>query len=382
MKNKRTKNINFTDMNAYKGFIPVLILAVVFSCKPDKKAELAKLRKQHDEIAEQIKKLESEMTDSTIQKTLNVSVADLQQTSFQHYIEVQGKLDGEDYIDVSPEGVGVVEEVYAHVGQSVSKGQILARLNDAAGREQLKALETQYKLAKDAFEKQQRLWDQKIGSEMQYLQAKTNKEALESQLAGSRKQLDMLTIKSPIAGTVEEVNIKVGQMASAQNPVPPFRVINFSSIKVKAELAEAYAQKVNVGDNVLVYFPDLNREISAKVTTVSRYISPSSRTFSVEVRLNPDKNGLKANMVAVLKINDYKVDKGLIIPINYIQSDPNGNFVYVAEAKGNTTIAKKVFIEQGQSYNGMVEVLKGLKVGDKVITSGYLDLEEGERISF
>lgn len=369
-------------MNAYKGFIPVLILAVVFSCKPDKKAELAKLRKQHDEIAEQIKKLESEMTDSTIQKTLNVSVADLQQTSFQHYIEVQGKLDGEDYIDVSPEGVGVVEEVYAHVGQSVSKGQILARLNDAAGREQLKALETQYKLAKDAFEKQQRLWDQKIGSEMQYLQAKTNKEALESQLAGSRKQLDMLTIKSPIAGTVEEVNIKVGQMASAQNPVPPFRVINFSSIKVKAELAEAYAQKVNVGDNVLVYFPDLNREISAKVTTVSRYISPSSRTFSVEVRLNPDKNGLKANMVAVLKINDYKVDKGLIIPINYIQSDPNGNFVYVAEAKGNTTIAKKVFIEQGQSYNGMVEVLKGLKVGDKVITSGYLDLEEGERISF
>jgi RND family efflux transporter MFP subunit len=363
---------------------------LAISCKPNKDAErtkkmaeLTELRKKHDDIADQIKRIEQELGDSSKnQKFLRVTVVDLKPSVFKHFIEVQGKLDGEDYVDVAPEGMGVVEEVYVKVGQAVNKGQALARLNDAAGRDQLKALETQYKMAKDAFEKQQRLWDQKIGSEMQYLQAKTNKEALESQLAGSRKQLDMLTIKSPISGTVEEVNIKVGQMASAQNPIPPFRVINFSSLKVKADVAEAYSQKINVGDNVQVFFPDLNRDIDAKITAASRYINPSSRTFTVEARLNPDKNGFKANMVAVLKINDYKSEKAMVVPINYIQSDPNGNFVYVAESNGKDYVSTRVFVEQGQSYNGMVEITKGLKAGDKVITSGYLDLEEGETIKF
>jgi RND family efflux transporter MFP subunit len=377
-------------MNKYKFIVPALILALAISCKPNKDAErtkkmaeLTELRKKHDDIADQIKRIEQELGDSSKnQKFLRVTVVDLKPSVFKHFIEVQGKLDGEDYVDVAPEGMGVVEEVYVKVGQAVNKGQALARLNDAAGRDQLKALETQYKMAKDAFEKQQRLWDQKIGSEMQYLQAKTNKEALESQLAGSRKQLDMLTIKSPISGTVEEVNIKVGQMASAQNPIPPFRVINFSSLKVKADVAEAYSQKINVGDNVQVFFPDLNRDIDAKITAASRYINPSSRTFTVEARLNPDKNGFKANMVAVLKINDYKSEKAMVVPINYIQSDPNGNFVYVAESNGKDYVSTRVFVEQGQSYNGMVEITKGLKAGDKVITSGYLDLEEGETIKF
>jgi membrane fusion protein, multidrug efflux system len=376
-------------MNAMKLVIPILILSLVVSCKSDKDAErtkkmaeLTELRKKHDDIADQIKKLEDELTDSSSIKFLHITVDQIQPKTFKHYIEVQGKLDGEDYVDVAPEGVGVVEEIYVTIGQTVNKGQALARLNDAAGREQLKALETQYKLAKDAFEKQQRLWDQKIGSEMQYLQAKTNKEALESQLAGTRKQLDMLTIKSPINGTVEEVNIKIGQMASAANPVPPFRVINFSSIKVKAEVAEAYSQKVKVGDNVQVYFPDLDREVTAKITAASRYISPTNRTFTVEARLNPDKNGFKANMVAVLKINDYTAEKAVIVPINYIQSDPNGNFIYIVSPNGKQNIAKKSFIEQGISYDGMVEITKGLNAGDKVISSGYLDLEEGENVTF
>jgi membrane fusion protein, multidrug efflux system len=376
-------------MNTRKLVIPIMILSLAISCKSGKDAERAKktaelteLRKQHDEIADKIKKLETELGDSTKKKTLRVSVADLQPSVFKHYIEVQGKLDGEDYVDVSPEGVGVVEEVFVTLGQAVTKGQALARLNNAAAREQLKGLETQYKFIKETYEKQQRLWDQKIGSEMQYLQAKTSKEQVEAQLAATRKQLDMLTIKAPIDGTVEEVNIKVGQMASAASPIPPFRVMNFSSIKVKADVAEGYAQKVKVGDNVQVMFPDLNREITAKITAVSRYISPANRTFNVEVRLNPDKNGFKANMVAVLKINDFTDNNALVIPINYIQSDPNGNFVYVSVKNSNYSTAKKVFIEEGQSYNGMIEITKGLKTGDKIITSSYLDLEEGENITF
>ena len=361
----------------------ILMLVVLFSCKPDKKAELNKLRKQHDEIADKIKKLESEVVDSSkIEKKLNVSVADLKPAVFMHYIEVQGKLDGENNVDVFPEGAGVVEEVLVGVGQAVTKGQALARLDAGPVRDQLKAIETQYKFASETFEKQQRLWDQKIGSEMQYLQAKTAKEQLESQRSAVKKQLGMMTIKSPINGTVEEVNVKLGQMASAAAPTPPFRVLNFGQVKVKAEVAEGYANKVNVGDNVIVYFPDLNKEINAKITTASRYINPLNRTFTIEVRLAPEKNSFKANMVAVLKINDYKADNALVIPVNYIQSDPKGNFVYIVASENKKSIAKKAFVEEGQSYDGKIEIKKGLKPEDKIITSNYLELEENESITF
>ncbi|HEY4785938.1 MAG TPA: efflux RND transporter periplasmic adaptor subunit [Bacteroidales bacterium] len=371
-------------MNTRK-FIPfLLILAIaIFGCKQDKVAELNKLRKQHDEIAEKIKQLEKEIGDPEKEKkSLHVSVATIQPSQFKHYIEVQGKLDGEDNVDVYPEGQGVVNEVLVTVGQSVNKGQALARLDVGPANDQLKAIETQYKFAKETFEKQQRLWDQKIGSEMQYLQAKTAKEQLESQRAAILKQIDMMTIKAPINGTVEEVNVKIGQFSSAAMPTPPFRVLNFGTLKVKADVSESYSKKVNVGDNVQVYFPDLNQEITAKVTAASRFINPTNRTFSVEVRLNPDKNGYKANMVAVLKITDYTADNAIAIPVNYIQSDPDGLFVYVADSNGSKNVAKRVGIVEGQSYNGMVEITKGLTPGQKVVTSGYLDLEEGETITF
>lgn len=377
-------------MNTFRLIIPITILAFVFSCSTDKNAdkakkmaELTELQKQHDELSDKIAKLQKELTDSSkIEKKLTVTVLDIQPSVFKHYVEVQGKLDGEDYVDVSPEAAGVIDEIYVTNGQTVKKGQALASMNHDTYRDQLKGLETQYKFAKETFEKQQRLWDQKIGSEMQYLQAKTAKESLESQLSATRKQIDMFIIKSPINGTVEDVNVKVGQMASAANPIPPFRVINFSSIKVEAEVAEAYSQKVKIGDNVQVFFPDIDREIAAKISTASRYINPLNRTFTIEVKLNPDKNGFKANMISIIKINDYKNEKALVIPINYIQSDPEGIFVYVASKSGDKMIAKKAFIEQGQSYDGMIEITKGLTAGDKIITSGYLDLEVGESIAF
>jgi RND family efflux transporter MFP subunit len=368
-----------------KRIVPFLLIFAIamFGCKQDKVAQLNKLRKQRDEITEKIKKLEEVVGDpAKNQKTLRVSVETIQPTVFKHYVEVQGKLDGEDNVDAVPEGQGVVTQVLVTVGQPVTKGQPLARLDAGPASDQLKALETQYKFAKETFEKQQRLWDQKIGSEMQYLQAKTAKEQLNSQLAATRKQIDMMTIKSPINGTVEEVNVKVGQFSSAALPTPPFRVLNFSTVKVKAEVAETYSKKVKVGDNVQVYFPDLDKEITTKITSASRFINPTSRTFTVEAKLNPEKNSYKANMVAVLKITDYMANNTFVIPVNYIQSDPEGDFVYVADTKGNKSIAKKVKIEQGLSYNGMVEITKGLTAGQKVITSGYLDIEEGETITF
>lgn len=368
----------------YYKLVAVAIVISVISCsQPDKKAELAKLQKQRDELNSQIQKLQAEIaaTDTTVsvnKKSKQVSVMEVKPASFQHFIEVQGRIDGEENVDVYPEAMGAVESVNVVNGQRVSKGQVLARLNDAAIREQLKGLESSYQFVKETFEKQERLWNQKIGSEMQYLQAKSQKESLESQLAATRKQLEMMTITSPINGTVEDVGVKIGQTASPA--MPAFRVMNFSSLKVEADVAEAYSKKITVGDEVIVYFPDLEKEISAKVSTASRYINPVNRTFQVEVKLNQSPEGVKANMVTVLKIVDYSVKNATVIPVNFIQTDPKGNFVYVAVNEGNQAISKKAYVKQGMSYNGMVEVTEGLQTGDKVISAGYLDLEEGETI--
>ncbi len=367
---------------SYK-LVAVALVVLVAACQPDKKAQLDQLKKQQAELSAKIKKLETEIAASDTSKkddskVRQVSSIDIKPETFKHYIEVQGRLDGEDNLDVYPEAMGIVESVNVSNGQAVSKGQVLARINDAAAREQLKGLETQYQFVKETFEKQERLWNQKIGSEVQYLQAKSQKESMESQIASVKKQIDMMTIKAPINGTVEDVSLKVGQTASPA--MPAFRVMNFGSLKVKADVAEAYSSKINIGDDVIVFFPDLNKEIPAKVNTASRYINPINRTFQIEVRLNPEKNGYKANMVAVLKVIDYKANNAIVVPVNLIQTDPTGNFIYVVNNNGKEAVAKKIYIKQGQSYNGTVEITDGLKAGDKVITSGYLDLEEGEAI--
>jgi len=367
-------------LSLYTLFVVLLVVA----CSTDKKAELDKLKKQQNEIAEKIKKLELEIGDSALNdqsKIIVVSVDEVKPSEFKHYIEVQGKLDGEENVDVQPEGMGgAVQSILVQTGQYVTKGQTLARLNANAQMDQLKSLETNYDLAKENFERQQRLWDQKIGSEMQYLQAKAGKESLESQISALKEQISMNIIKSPINGTVEEINIKVGQLSSPQSPVPAFRVVNFNTVKVKAEVAEGYSKKVSVGDYVKVNFPDLDREIDAKVSAVSRYINNLNRTFLVEVKLDPSKDGFKANMIAILKITDYKNDKAISLPVKYMQSDLQGDFVYIVNAKENKNYAKKAYIKQGLSYNGLVEITEGLNPGDKLITSGYLELEEGQEI--
>ena len=391
-KNLKTKKMNLKflkdkQMKTSKlGIFALIVILFFAACSQDKKAELEKLKKQQSEIAEKIKQLEAELGDqSTIDssKIVSVSVEEIKQGEFKHYIEVQGRLDGEENVDVQPEGMGgAVQSILVQTGQYVTKGQALARLNDAGLRDQLKSIESTYALAKENFERQERLWEQKIGSEMQYLQAKSNKDALESQISALKEQISMNTIKSPINGTVEEINIKVGQLSSPQSPIPAFRVVNFNTVKVKAEVAEGYSKKVAVGDNVRIIFPDLEREVDAKISAVSRYINPINRTFLVEVKIDPSKDGFKANMIAILKITDYKNDKAISIPVKYLQSDITGDFVYVVETNENRHFARKAFIKQGVGYNGVVEITEGLNAGDQIVTLGYLDIEEGEEIRF
>lgn len=366
--------------------LSALFIVIMAACSaPDKQTELTNLIKERDALNEKIKTLQDAISaadsgKTTVIKGTRVIVDTIEKTEFAHYIEVQGKIDGDQNLAIYPEAMGVIEAIYVKPGQHVKKGQLLAKINDAAIAEQIKSVESNYYFVNDVFEKQKALWEQKVGSEMQYLQAKNNKESLESQLAALKRQQDMMLIKAPIDGTIEEAPIKIGQMAAPQFPV--FRILSFGGLKVTSNVSEGYASKIKNGDELIIYLPDLKREIKAKVNFSSKYINPVNRTFQIEGQITTDITNIKANMIAVLRINDYRNPNAIVIPVNLIQKDQDGNYVMVAKKSGNAVVAEKAPVQTGETYNGKTEIKGGLNDGDILITTGYLDLEKGQTIVF
>lgn len=369
-----------------RTIVSILAVILIVSCG---KPGVEKIKQEIDSKKNEISKLQQEVSEleskllamgdsSKKDPAMLVSLQDIKTETFLHYIEVQGSLDGDYNAAVYPEANGVIEVINVIVGQRVSKGQILARMNDAAIVEQIKGLEATYELANTIYEKQKSLWDQKIGSEVQFLQAKNTKENLEAQLSSARKQLDMMHIKSPIDGTVEENNLKIGQMASPQYPA--FRVVSFGRLKVITDVAEAYAAKIKPGDDIIVFLPDIKKEYHARVTFASNYINQVNRTFRVEANLTESDNNMKANMVAIVKINDYKNETAVVLPINFVQKDQTSDFVFIAKNSEKGLVAVKKRVTIGQIYNGLAEISQGLDEGDKIISAGFLELEEGERV--
>jgi len=366
-----------------KLFVGLIIISLVACTGESKQAKLDKLRKERDQIAEQVKQLEEEVlkekgTDST--KIINVDITTVKPQEFSHYIEVQGKVDGEDNIGVSAKTIGVITDIFVKEGDPVKKGQMLAQIDDEVMRQSLSEVQTQLDLATNLFNKQKTLWDQKIGSEVQYLTAKTNKDALERRKVTLMDQIDMAQVKSPINGTVEEIPIKVGQSVAPGLPI--FRVVNFSKLNIFADVAEAYSAKLKKGDDVIIYFPDLQNEVKAKLDFTSRYINPTNRTFSVKIKLDAGTIEYRANMISIVKIKDYTSPNAIVLPVNAVQSDNTGKFVYIAKKLDGKNVAKRQSIKLGQSYNGLVEIVDGLKEGDNVITTGYQSLEEGVLVKF
>jgi len=363
----------------------VLIMSILAACghETDKKGKLARLKKEYAQLGEQIKKLEQELSqtgDPSNQKVIPVGVTEVQPGEFRHYLEVQGSIDGEENVAVNARMAGVVTTIYVREGDAVRKGQLLAGLDAEVLRKSIDEVKHQLGFATNIYNKQKNLWDQKIGSEIQYLTAKNNKESLENSLKTLEEQLDMMQVTSPIDGTVEEIPIKVGQAVAPGYPV--FRVINFSSVKVVANVAEVYAPKINKGDEVLIYFPDMDKEVRSNISFTSKYINPTNRSFVTEVRLKPGEIEARANMIAVVRINDYKVDSALSVPVNVIQNSPEGQYVFLAVENAGHLVARRCLVEPGITYNGLTEIKGGLKPGDRVITAGYQDLNEGQPISF
>jgi membrane fusion protein (multidrug efflux system) len=369
------------------GIAAIIIPIIMFSCSNDKQAQLNKLKDQQSALTDKIKSLEDDLKSSkkdslNPQKFKFVGLADVKTDKFDHFIRVQGKLDGDQNASVFAEAPGTISAKYADVGQKVVKGQVLAQIDDQQYRNQMESLETNYKFASDMFDKQKRLWDQKIGSEVQYLQSKTTKESLERQISSLKQQVEKFRIKSPIDGTIEECNIKVGGMVSPDPRLAAYRVVAFRNLKVTAEVSEAYSSRVEVGDKLIVLFPDLNKQIGTSIDFVSKYINPVNRTFLIETSIPNSIQGMKANMIATIQINDYHSDKSIQVPMNLIQTDQDGSYVYVVRSKDRYSAAYKQPVTIGNSYNGVAEILKGLTVGDKIISSGYQELIDGEYVRF
>jgi RND family efflux transporter MFP subunit len=309
---------------------------------------------------------------------VNVVITEAKQVEFNHYIEVQGKVDGEDNIAVSAQMPGTITAVFVKEGQSVRKGQVLAQIDNNVMQQQLSNMEQQLEFVTNLYNKQKTLWDQKIGSEVQFLTAKNNKESLEKNLAALKDQIEMTRIKSPINGSVEEINLKVGQMASPG--LPAVRVVNFNTVKVVAEMAEAYSSKIAPGNNVVIYFPDYKSEVASEISFTSKYINPVNRTFLTEVKLSPGEIEYRANMIAVVKINDYQNTSAFTVPITLIRDSPKGNFIYVARQEGGNMVARRLPVTIGSTYNGLAEILTGINAGEKIITTGFNNLIEGQLI--
>jgi RND family efflux transporter MFP subunit len=348
---------------------------------PDKKSELEALKKQRDGLNEKIAMLETELKkeggDTSATKASLVEISQLKANPFLTYIDVQGKVDADENISISSEIPGTVTRIYAKVGNEVNAGDVLAETDARAILQSISDLQTNLDLANQLFEKQKSLWDQKIGTEIQFLQAKTTKESLEKKMATLQEQYRMTKIISPISGTIDAVDVKVGQAIAPG--VPAIRVINFSNLKVKAELAEIYAGRVKKGDKVKVYFADMNDSIESIINFAARSISNISRTFMVELILD-NKKAYHPNMVAKLKINDYVSAQPMIsVPVKLLQNSMDGEkFVYVA----NADKAEKRVVTIGKEYSGMMEILTGLKEGDQLILKGYDSINEGDKISY
>jgi membrane fusion protein (multidrug efflux system) len=381
----------FTNTLKHKSVMSkrILLIAVagllIISCGSDKKSKLDKLKKQYADIAVQIKDLEKDIAKDegkSIGKVAEVVVTDLKKTRFDHYLEVQGRIDGEENLSVSPKMMGIVTEIDVKEGQDVSKGQVLAQVDDAILRQQLITLDSSLNFVTSLYIKQKRLWEQKIGSEVQYLTAKNNKESVENSIKSLKEQMDMSNIVSPINGTIEEIPIKIGQSVTPGVTVA-FRVVNLSKVKVVADIAEAYSAKLKTGNIVKIEFPDLDKEITTKISFTSKFINTLNRTFFVEARLEDNNDeSYRANMIAVVKINDYHADSAITVPINVIQKIGGNSYVYTTEKSANKFVARKVKVSIGQSYNGNTEILDGLKEGDKLITVGYQNLEDGQVLKF
>lgn len=312
-----------------------------------------------------------------------VSVATIKDTVFNHYLEVQGSVETKENILVQPEFSGTLTTLNVKAGQRVAKGQILGKIDDAGMSQQLASIENQYALAKTTFERQKNLWDKKIGSEIQFLQAQAQMISAQKSVAQMRAQVAKTVIRAPFSGTIDDVFVERGQVV-APGPQGLMRIVNLSNMFVSTTVPETYIGKLKPGTEVDVFLTSLGKTYKGKVRQVANFINPSNRSFGIEVSVpNPD-NLLRPNQVAKLRIIDYTSNKAIVVPTNVVQEDGEHNkFVFIAtNVNGKSGVAKKVLVKVGKSSNNVTEILSGLAANDVIITEGVNNIADGMKLNF
>lgn len=372
-------------MNKNKLFIPVLIMLLISACSPpqDKQGQLARLEAQREALDVQIEQLKAEITGENIaapkEALAYVRGVEVQPTLFRHYIQAQGTVESDNNILIPAQSSGVVKKIHVRQGDRVNQGQLLAELDGAIMERGIDELTHSLKLVTTIYERQERLWKKNIGSEIEYLQAKNNKENLEKKLETLNEQHKLTKIYAPISGTVDDVMIKEGEMAAAGRGT--IRIVQLSRLKITAFLSENYISRVSKNHPVKVQVPAVGREMELKIDAVSQVIDPNNRTFQIEIRIPAQEKGLKPNMLSVVTINDYTNAEALAVPQNVVQDTGTDNFLFVAEKQNNDWIAHRRTVTLGENYADRVEIREGLSAGEFVITFGFQSLADGQIVS-
>ena len=375
---------SFSKAISYQLLASSLLLASCGGGDKDPNAELAKLKAEQAATQAKIADLEAKAGPdkaAEANSAVPVSIIKVATQDFSGYLEVQGRVDFDQNATVGARAAGTLTSVRVQRGDRVGKGQVLATVDASVLDANIAELRTRLDFAKTTYEKQAGLWKQQIGTEIQYLQAKNNYEALKRNLASLNQQKSLYNVVAPYAGVVDNVLPKLGETVSPGAPV--VQLNSGQGGKVLADVSEAYAGSIKAGDKALVSLPDMgNEEVPSTVRTVSRTISATSRTFTVELRLPAEAaSRLRPNMVATVRIKNYGKSNATVLPVDLIQHDEENAYVLVVGQEKGKPVAQKRVIKTGQTYNGKQEVVSGLKAGDEVISAGYQNLNEGQPLA-
>jgi RND family efflux transporter MFP subunit len=346
----------------------------------NKKSELDK---QLADVSAKIKKLNIEIEKlDTIKRVPLVTALTIKNKVFTHYLELQGNVKTKQNVLIYPEMPGTLERVLVKEGQKVTKGQILARIDDGGMAQQVAQLEATTALAKTTYERQKRLWEQKIGSEIQYLQTKTNYEAQKNTLAQLKKQLDKASIRAPFSGIIDDVIKDQGTVVAPGPGSEVFRIVNLDNMYIEASVPETYITAITPGKSVEIMFPVLGKSIETKVRQTGNFINPANRTFKIEVGVPNRDRSIKPNLTAKLKINDYTSANAILIPQSIISENANGEqYVYVVKnIKNNIGIATQTVVKTGKTQGDVIEILDGVSVGDQLIEAGARTVKNGQEV--
>lgn len=370
-----------------KKFIIASLIPLLFACSAknadenvDKTEKLKEYKTELKVLEAKISKLESEVKKGTKKEiALNVNIEKLNVSRFEHFIQITGNVEADKNITIQPEASGNIISIDVKEGQYVKQGDIIAQLNFTTLQNDIDELKAQLALSKTLFDRQERLWNQKIGSEVEFLTAKSNLVAQKSRLSSLEARKDLAIVRAPFNGIIDEIHQKKGEMAGPSTPLA--QLVNINRVYVEGDVSETYLTSIKAGETAQLDFPAINYQTEAAIYRTSNVIDPANRSFKVRVNLKNPGQIIKPNLISIIKIRDFVQKEALVVPSIIIKKDFKGSYLYIAEKKDNKMYAEKVYVGVSKTYNNLSMIESGLKLGDLIITEGYSQVVNGTLIN-